>query len=174
MSYYLFKETGADWSGSGKKVVSVTINRFFVIMLILPLIFLSSSVKAEKTCSPTRSDAEGPFYKASVPLRSKTGSGLVIEGTVRSTGSCEAVSGARVEWWQTNPKGTYDDEHRGALLTNSSGRYILETDFPPPYSGRPSHVHFKIIAPGHRTLTTQLYPERKESVLSFDFVLNSR
>jgi protocatechuate 3,4-dioxygenase beta subunit len=90
---------------------------------------------------------------------------------VRSAVSCDGIAGARVEWWQTNPKGQYDDEHRGALLSDNEGRFRIETDFPPPYSGRPSHVHIKVFAPGHQTLTTQVYPERRQEVHPFDFVL---
>lgn len=125
----------------------------------------------DSRCTPTPPDVEGPFYKPSVPLRDQTGTGLIIEGTVRSAAGCEAVPGARVEWWQTAPSGRYDDEHRGAQISDGDGRYHIETDFPPPYSGRPSHVHFKIFAPGHRTLTTQVYPGQGQKTLPFDFVL---
>ncbi len=149
----------------------MAVRKFFAIIMIFPLFFLSSPVKAGKACPPTRSDAEGPFYKAWVPLRNKTGTGLIIEGMVRNAGSCEAIAGARVEWWQTNPAGRYDDDHRGALISDSEGRYRLETDFPPPYSRRPSHVHFKVFAPGNRTLTTQVYPEKGQTTLQFDFIL---
>jgi protocatechuate 3,4-dioxygenase beta subunit len=126
---------------------------------------------ADDRCPPTQPDAQGPFYKPSVPLRDNTGTGLIIEGAVLTTDSCEAIAGARVEWWQTAETGRYDDDHRGARLTDSEGQYRIETDFPPPYSGRPSHVHFKVFAPGHRTLTTQVYPEKGQRVLPFDFVL---
>jgi len=129
------------------------------------------SLAADDRCLPTPPDALGPFYKPSVPLRDNTGTGLVIEGTVVTTGSCEAIAGARVEWWQTAATGLYDDEHRGALLTDGEGRYRIETDFPPPYSGRPSHIHFKVFAPGHRTLTTQVYPVMGQRVILFDFIL---
>jgi protocatechuate 3,4-dioxygenase beta subunit len=128
-------------------------------------------VKAEGACTPTRPDTEGPFYKASALLRSKTGTGLIIEGTVKSSGTCEPIADARIEWWQTNPEGRYDDDHRGAWLTDNKGQYRIETDFPPPYSGRPSHVHFKVFAPGHRTLTTQVYPGKGQDILKFDFIL---
>ncbi len=125
----------------------------------------------DSRCPPTPPDVEGPFYKPSVPLRDQTGTGLIIEGTVRSTAGCGSIPGARVEWWQTAPSGNYDDEHRGAQISDGDGRYRIETDFPPPYSGRPSHVHFKIFAPGHRTLTTQVYPGRGQKTIPFDFVL---
>ena len=114
---------------------------------------------------------EGPFYTPNAPRREFTGRGFVIQGAVKSAASCAPVGGARVEWWQANPAGTYDDAHRGSLLTGSDGAYRFETDFPPPYSGRPSHVHFKVFAPGHRTLTTQLYPKAGQTQATFDLVL---
>ena len=137
----------------------------FVILL------MGSSLHAGGACPPTAPDAEGPFYRPSMPLKGVTGTGLVITGSVMTAGICEKISNARVEWWQTNPQGSYDDDHRGALLTGAEGQFSLETSFPPPYSGRPSHVHFKVLAPGHRTLTTQVYPERGQASINFDFVL---
>ena len=142
-----------------------------VLSIILVLLMPPSLHAVHDPCPPTAPDAQGPFYKPSVPLKGRTGSGLVISGMVKTAGSCEKISGARVEWWQTNPQGSYDDAHRGALLTGADGKFSLETSFPPGYSGRPPHVHFKVIASGHRTLTTQIYPQEGHSSIDFDFVL---
>ena len=131
----------------------------------------AAPARAQAPCVPTRADMEGPFYKAGAPVRAETGQGLVVVGAVRSAGGCAPITGARVEWWQANPSGVYDDAHRGALVSGEAGRYRFVTDFPPPYSGRPSHVHVKVFAPGHRTLTTQLYPRAGQTELTFDFVL---
>ena len=145
---------------------------FYIIVSIALSLCLSQPSRAAQTkCLPTASDAEGPFYKPDVPIRENTGSGLKVSGEVKSAGSCTVIPGARVEWWQTNPQGGYDDEHRGAKLTSSDGFYQFETDFPPGYFGRPPHIHFKIFAPGHRTLTTQVYPKSGQSTITFDFVL---
>ena len=141
----------------------------FVLALSLCLGQPSSAAQTE--CPPTPSDVEGPFYKSEAPIRASTGRGLTVSGKVRSAGSCEVIPGARVEWWQTNPQGRYDDEHRGAQLISSDGSYRFETDFPPGYFGRPPHIHFKVFAPGHRTLTTQVYPKSGQSSITFDFVL---
>jgi len=126
---------------------------------------------AQPKCAPTPRDAEGPFYKANAPVREATGKGMVVSGAVRSAATCEALKGARVEWWQANPKGDYDDAHRGTLITGAGGTYRFETDVPPPYFGRPPHIHFKAVAPGHRPLTTQLYPKAGQSEVAFDLVL---
>lgn len=127
--------------------------------------------EAQAACGPTSPDSEGPFYKPGAPTRESTGRGFVVSGTVKTAGSCAPIAGARVEWWQANPRGTYDDEHRGTLLARSDGTYRFETDFPPAYFGRPPHIHFKVVAPGHRTLTTQLYPKPGQTEITFDLVV---
>jgi protocatechuate 3,4-dioxygenase beta subunit len=126
---------------------------------------------AQPKCAPTPRDMEGPFYKPGAPAREATGKGFIVSGAVRSAATCEGVKGARVEWWQANPKGEYDDAHRGMLVTAEGGAYRFETDFPPPYAGRPSHIHFKAFVPGYRPLTTQLYPKAGQSAITFDLVL---
>jgi protocatechuate 3,4-dioxygenase beta subunit len=90
---------------------------------------------------------------------------------VKSAAGCGPIKGARVEWWQANRRGEYDDAHRGALSTGDAGAYRFETDSPPPYAGRPSHIHFKAFAAGHRPLTTQLYLKGGEREVTFDLVL---
>ena len=127
--------------------------------------------EAQAPCSPTSPDMEGPFYKPGAPMRESTGKGLVVSGAVKSVGSCAPIAAARVEWWQANPKGNYDDEHRGTLVTKSDGTYRFETDSPPAYFGRPPHIHFKVFAPGHRTLTTQLYHKAGQKDIVFDLVI---
>ncbi len=141
----------------------------FAVAVVLSLSQLS--IAAEIACPPTASDAEGPFYKANAPIRESTGRGLTVSGKVMSAGSCMIIPGARVEWWQANQKGKYDDEHRGAQLTSSEGSYRFETDSPPSYFFRPPHIHFKISAHGYQTLTTQVYPKDGQSTIDFDFVL---
>ena len=122
-------------------------------------------------CAPTRSDAEGPFYKPNAPVRASVGRGLVVKGTVRSAGGCGVLPGARLEWWQANPSGQYDDDHRATMRGGDDGAYRFEAPFPPPYAGRPSHIHVKVFAPRHRPLTTQLYPRPGQTQIDFDFIL---
>ena len=129
------------------------------------------SSMAQTNCLPTASDTEGPFYKPDVPTRNSTGRGLTVKGKVRSAGSCAVIPEARVEWWQANPSGRYDDAHRGAQITSSDGSYRFETDVPPAYYFRPPHIHFKIFAQGHKTLTTQVYPQEGKDSIEFDVIL---
>ena len=147
-----------------------------VIVCLLNTVFGSGALVArgQPACATTAPDMEGPFYKPNAPVRQSTGRGFVVSGTVKSVGSCAAIAGARVEWWQANPKGNYDDEHRGTLVTRSDGTYRFETDSPPAYFGRPPHIHVKVFAPGHRTLTTQLYPKPGQTEITFDLVVTKQ
>ena len=140
-------------------------------LLMVGVLLLAPAAWAQGTCPPTRADMEGPFYKPDAPRREATGKGFAVTGAVKSAGACAPLPGARVEWWQANPGGEYDDAHRGSLVAGEGGRYRFETDFPPPYSGRPSHIHFKAFAPGYRVLTTQLYPRAGQTAVTFDLVL---
>jgi protocatechuate 3,4-dioxygenase beta subunit len=126
---------------------------------------------AQPGCTPTAPDAEGPFYKPNAPERASIGRGLVVAGTVRTAGSCAPIPRARVEWWQANSQGEYDDAHRASQTADGEGRYRFETSLPGVYPGRPPHLHVRVVAPGHRPLTTQLYPQPGQTEIPFDFVL---
>jgi protocatechuate 3,4-dioxygenase beta subunit len=142
-----------------------------VIAAVVLAAGLAGAVSAQPRCAPTPRDMEGPFYKPNAPVREATGTGLRVQGGVKAASTCNGITGARVEWWQANPSGAYDDAHRGTLLSGDAGAYRFDTDFPPPYSGRPSHIHFKASAPGFRPLTTQLYLKGGEREVTFDLVL---
>lgn len=126
---------------------------------------------AQGSCTPTPPDSEGPFYKPAAPDRVQTGRGLVVLGTVRSAGRCAPIPSARIERWQANPEGSYDDAHRATIRADGAGQYRFETDFPRGYFARPPHIHFKVLAPAHRQLTTQLYLKPGQTEVTFDLVL---
>jgi protocatechuate 3,4-dioxygenase beta subunit len=123
-----------------------------------------------QTCGgATASNIEGPFYKAGAPHRailadnSEGGARLAIAGTVLTT-TCEPVAGAELDVWHADRRGGYDNDGfhlRGKLVTDANGRYELRTIVPGRYLNgdmyRPAHIHVKLRAQGHRTLTTQLY-----------------
>jgi protocatechuate 3,4-dioxygenase beta subunit len=113
----------------------------------------------------TPAETEGPYYKAGPPRRKSfvtrrtKGRRLVLTGRVRSI-SCKPLAGARVDFWQANAAGDYDNSGyrmRGYQLTDSSGRYRLATVVPGEYPGRTRHIHVKVTPPGGSELTTQLY-----------------
>ena len=108
---------------------------------------------------------EGPFYKAGAPARSSLvepgskGERLVLTGLVLSA-DCRPLANVTLDFWHADGNGTYDNagyRYRGRVTTDAQGRYRLETNLPPPYSGRPRHIHVKLQRPGGNVLTTQLY-----------------
>jgi protocatechuate 3,4-dioxygenase beta subunit len=113
----------------------------------------------------------GPFYIAGAPERDKVGEGYLLSGVVRSSVDCSPISGAQVELWLAGPDGEYSDDYRATLFASQDGSYAFESHFPPPYSGRPSHIHLRISAAGFETLVTQHYPVEGQVEASFDLVL---
>jgi protocatechuate 3,4-dioxygenase beta subunit len=94
------------------------------------------------------------------------------------------VAGAVVDVWQADDDGFYDVQLdvdgpvlRGRFRTDDAGRLTFRTILPPPYpipadgpvgqmlaaTGRhpmrAPHIHFRLSAPGHATLVTQLFVE---------------
>ena len=114
---------------------------------------------------PTPEQTEGPFFKSSSPeqtdLRTGAGGGtaLNLSGTVVTT-ACQPVNGAKVEFWQADDAGEYDNSGyrlRGHQFTDTQGRYALQTVVPGFYPGRTRHIHVMVQAPNQAVLTTQLY-----------------
>ena len=124
-----------------------------------------------RACAPTKPDMLGPFYKADAPERARTGSGLVVSGSVRSATDCAPLPGARIEWWSADERGEYRDELRATQHVDADGRFVYETVPPGRYPGRPPHLHVKVTAPRHTPLVTQLYPRDGQRSIATDFVL---
>ncbi|WP_291316716.1 hypothetical protein [Desulfuromonas sp.] len=122
-------------------------------------------------CTPTPTDAQGPFYREGAPVRSKVGEGYLLSGKVLSAANCSPVAGARIEIWTTGPDGDYDDRWRATNFSGRGGGYSFESHFPGPYGSRPPHIHIIVAAPGFRELVTQHYPVRGKTGGSFDLVL---
>ena len=142
-------------------------------LVILVLLFggWASAAAQERACTPTAPDMLGPFYKANAPERTRTGTGIVVTGAVRSAKGCAPLPGARVEWWSADERGEYRDELRATQHADAQGRFTYETVSPGRYPGRPPHLHVRITAPGHKPLVTQLYPHPTHRSISTDFVL---
>jgi protocatechuate 3,4-dioxygenase beta subunit len=107
---------------------------------------------------------------------------LFVRGTVTSTDGTP-LGEAVVDIWQTGPDGGYDvwDERqpegnfRGRIRVAEDGGYEFQTMLPKPYTvptdgpvgrylqaigqhpWRPAHIHFKVTAPGHQRLVTQVF-----------------
>lgn len=107
---------------------------------------------------------------------------LTVRGQVRSLDG-RPIAGARVETWQASPKGLYENQDeaqprmnlRGRFETDGEGRFafvsVRPAGYPVPTDGpcgellaaqrrhtmRPAHLHFIVVAPGHRVLATQFF-----------------
>jgi len=143
---------------------------FLMFSVFAPEWFLPNS-SWSASCPPTPWDEIGPFYRPNAPLRSKIGSGYQLSGTVRSSVNCSPIPGARIEVWQTDRTGKYDEAHRATLYSDAKGRYRLETDFPGGYAQRPSHIHILVDVRGYQGLVTQHYPKKGHRKAQFDLVL---
>jgi hydroxyquinol 1,2-dioxygenase len=100
---------------------------------------------------------------------------------VRSTDG-SPLPGARIEVWEADEDGFYDVQYdgdrsagRGWLSAGDDGGYrfwsVRPSPYPIPDDGpvgellaatgrtpmRPAHLHFKVDAPGHRTLITHIF-----------------
>ncbi|TLD43155.1 MAG: Catechol 1,2-dioxygenase 1 [Candidatus Jettenia ecosi] len=131
----------------------------------------TSQAESALPCEPTPSDALGPFYEPNAPERVTVGKGHVLSGVVRSSKDCSPLEGVRIELWLAGPDGKYNDNYRATMFSKKTGEYKFESHFPPPYSGRPSHIHIKVEAKGYHPLITQFYPLQGQLESKFDLVL---
>ena len=73
----------------------------------------------------------------------------------------ETLPGASIEIWQADHHGHYDLDgyrYRTTLLADAHGRYAFDSVMPGHYPARVcQHIHYLVMAPGHKPLTTQLY-----------------
>jgi catechol 1,2-dioxygenase len=121
--------------------------------------------------------------QGSLPMReSEEGTPLVFSGQVRDVDGTP-LPGAEVDIWQADAQGYYsgfaphlpEGNLRGVFVADEEGRFEIRTIQPAPYQiptdgptgklieaagwhpWRPAHLHLLVRAPGHRTITTQLY-----------------
>jgi protocatechuate 3,4-dioxygenase beta subunit len=137
---------------------------------------VETTEEAQTTCRLTSRDATGPYYEYGSPIRTTTriaslnepGVRLVIEGRLFGRDCRKLLKGYALDVWQADNDGNYYDAWgssyrlRGKVLTDSLGRYRLETILPGRYGDsagiRPAHIHVRMLTPGGNVLlTTQLY-----------------
>ena len=135
-------------------------------MVILVVGFLILYTPIHAACPPTQRDALGPFYKPNAPMRSKVGTGYVLQGVVQSAVTCQPLPGALVELWMAGPDGRYQDAYRARLKAEKTGHYRFESHIPVGYYGRPPHIHIRVTAAGHQVLVTQHYPPAGDQPVS--------
>ncbi|MFC9259302.1 dioxygenase [Streptomyces hydrogenans] len=113
--------------------------------------------------------------------RGAVGTPCYVSGQVRSVDGTP-IGGALLHVWGADDDGFYDVQYsadhsagRGWLRAAPDGSYrfwtVLPTSYPIPHDGpvgdlltaagrgpmRPAHLHFKVVAPGHRTLITHIF-----------------
>jgi protocatechuate 3,4-dioxygenase beta subunit len=144
----------------------------------------------------TPAQTEGPFYPLTLPLDRDNdlvqvaGQANQAKGTITHVFGRvldidgKPVTGARVEIWQCDADGHYHHpgdrrgpadpafQGFGQTLTVADGAYRFRTIKPVSYPGRTPHIHVKVVAPGARELTTQMYVAG-EPGNDRDFVLKS-
>lgn len=146
--------------------------------LALALAGCTTASTGQTACIPTEADAMGPFYVAGTPVvddlnrHGEPGEPLLLSGRILSAAEgTPPIEGARVEIWQTDgesryhpqDRGDYADfadqeiDLRGTVITGADGTYAVQTVVPGAYVPRPRHFHYRITAPGHAALVTQLY-----------------
>jgi len=143
-----------------------------VAAVLMAVLTAATSMAADSfKCTPTEWEEIGPFYRPNAPLRSRIGTGYLLDGTVRSAKDCAPIVNARIEFWQVGPTGEYDADHRATIYSDRKGRYRLSTAFPPAYGrGRP-HIHIVVDAKGYDGVITQHYPVKGTNKGEFDLVL---
>ncbi len=147
---------------------------------------LGSHAAFAELCGITVAQQEGPYYpegdldrdadlvqiKPGDPLAK--GNIIHVVGTVTDE-DCRAIPGALVEIWQACYSGKYNHsedpnkleldpwfQYWGRARSDADGRYVFRSVVPGYYptsstTYRPPHIHFKAHAPGHQSLTTQMY-----------------
>jgi protocatechuate 3,4-dioxygenase beta subunit len=122
--------------------------------------------------TPTSPNMEGPYYTSGSPQRTTlidpgmSGVPILILGRVFDR-DCNPIAGAKVDFWQADMNGVYDNAGytlRGHAVSGEDGYYDMETIEPGLYTGRPPHIHVKVFdSNGRELLTTQLYFPGSES-----------
>lgn len=184
--------------------------REFIQLVAASSITSACTLNAEGTGGRglTVSQTEGPFYPVEPIAESNNllrpghqGSVLSLSGSVFDINR-NPLPDARVEIWQCDARGIYKHpkapatesfdlsfEGAGATTTDDEGRYHFTTIVPVPYTGRPPHIHTKILINDVEKLTSQIYladsgghkdlkvilttADNQKYSTNFDFVINS-
>lgn len=134
-----------------------------------------------KEAKATPDNIQGPFFRQGAPFRAKVtppleaGTVLLITGRVWALDTRKPLNAAFIDLWQANAAGRYDNDdrknppdpevftNRARMRSDEQGRYEFESIHPGAYKDgemwRPPHIHYRVAAPGYKTLVTQLYFE---------------
>lgn len=136
---------------------------------------LTPTVTGPATCAPTQHGGSYSDPTPDGPERASVGKGHVMKGLIRSSRDCGPIAGAKIVYWLAGPDGQYDDNHIGAVHSDSSGAYRFESNFPGLYGGRPvPHIHLYATAQGYKDIELEYYPACGEIEGTFDVVLEGK
>ncbi|HVO49898.1 MAG TPA: intradiol ring-cleavage dioxygenase [Thermoanaerobaculia bacterium] len=138
-------------------------------LVLAPTVSLAAAMPLladEPARAVTPPNVLGPFYKRKAPRTAAlapsdvAGVPLSVEGVVCDTRGA-LLEGALLEVWHASSAGLYDNDgylYRGEIEADAKGAYAFRTVLPGHYPGRVcQHVHYRVTAPGHKPLVTQLY-----------------
>lgn len=130
----------------------MAVSRRFVLSAGVSAVGFATIASARENCGflePSESIDPPPEYLPGAPTRTSLlddgvgGQRVRIFGNALTT-KCDPLALAKLEFWQTDEKGNYDDvgyRLRAAQRTGTDGSFELETVMPGAYNG-PRHIHF--------------------------------
>jgi protocatechuate 3,4-dioxygenase beta subunit len=139
---------------------------------------LADSSAFRDVCFLTPQSIEGPFYLEPRLVRAQIAEGrpgvpLRVDLRVIDGATCKPTAGARVDIWHADAQGIYsgyegqgDKENlstvgqkflRGTQFADGKGAVSFETIYPGWYTGRATHIHFKVYLDKQTVLTGQMY-----------------
>lgn len=131
--------------------------------------FLQSDGTTIGNCATT-TDMLGPFFRENAPFRNDLRRikntdevSINVIGKVFGKDCKTPVSNALIDIWHCDENKDYDMESaeykcRGRFYSDENGAYQFKTFIPPPYGGRPKHIHYLVHEiDEHQKLITQLY-----------------
>jgi protocatechuate 3,4-dioxygenase beta subunit len=159
------------------------IGRRELVLGVTALAAAPRALAADGRLVATPRQTEGPFYPVewagdvdndlvTVTGKAARAIGQVVHVQGRILGvDGRPLPGAGVEIWQCDANGIYrhprDEgrgrsrdagfQGRGRARAGDDGAYRFRTIRPVAYSGRTPHIHFRVITPDGRRLTTQMY-----------------
>jgi protocatechuate 3,4-dioxygenase beta subunit len=126
-------------------------------------------------CMVQKEVTEGPFYIDPKLVRSditEGKAGLPMQLRLQVVNAdCSPVAGARVDVWHCDADGVYSGVQnlggaadtsgqtylRGTQTSDATGSVAFQTIFPGWYSGRTTHVHYKVFLADNTVLTSQIF-----------------
>jgi protocatechuate 3,4-dioxygenase beta subunit len=129
-------------------------------------------------CFLTPQSIEGPYYLDPRLVRSEIAEGragvpLRVDLRVIDGATCKPSKRARVDIWHADAQGIYSGYEgqgdrqdlstvgqkflRGTQFTDGKGAVSFKTIYPGWYTGRATHIHFKVLLDDRNVLTGQMY-----------------